>query len=54
MYEWYVTYAEIKLKLEEDMKKVAVSGDHSCLRILVAGCGNSTLCEDLANDGLHV
>ena len=47
IYEWYLPYADLKPLLQRD-----IIGFDKNPRILVPGCGNSSLCEDLANDGM--
>ena len=53
LYEWYVGYEDIKEILQTEIKGPTkhnlVDGNVS---ILVAGCGNSSLCEDLSRDGI--
>lgn len=46
-YEWYLSFHELKQYLSPDLEACSTLN----LDILVPGCGNSTLCEDLWKDG---
>jgi hypothetical protein len=46
-YEWYLSYESLKPELVPQLE--ACADLHS--EIVVAGCGNSTLCEDLWTNG---
>ena len=47
IYEWYLPYGDLKRLL---LPETARFGGSSA-RVLVPGCGNSSLCEDVARDG---
>lgn len=48
LYEWYLSYDEFKDILLPELSKI---GDFDSNIVLVTGCGNSMLCEDLYNSG---
>lgn len=48
LYEWYLSYDEFKDILLPELARI---GDFDSNKILVSGCGNSTLCEDIYNSG---
>jgi hypothetical protein len=48
LYEWYLSYDEFKDILLPELVKI---GDFDSNVILISGCGNSTLCEDLYHSG---
>jgi len=48
LYEWYLDYADFKDLLARDIMSLDTLKSSV---ILVAGCGNSELCEDLYRDG---
>lgn len=45
-YEWYLDFAQTRDYIEQEFKTMKLSIPY--LAVLVPGCGNSTLCEDLA------
>ena len=47
LYEWYLPYSALSGLILPELQRRG--GFHS--RVLVPGCGNSSLCEDLAIDG---
>ena len=49
LYEWYLSYDRLRPLLLPSLESLECHGGSD--RILVAGCGNSSLCEDLAADG---
>ena len=55
-YDWYQTYASLRHLLHPDALtastklSTAFSSKRDC-RILLLGCGNSTMCEDMIRDG---
>lgn len=52
LYEWYIGYQDIREILHEEAIKGSNEKDvYKNLSLLVAGCGNSSLCEDLSMDG---
>lgn len=52
-YEWYVSFENIKKQLLLDLRKCdsRLAIRNPPLKIMVSGCGNSTLCEDLWREG---
>ena len=48
LYEWYLPYSDIRSLL---MPELVRYGGVGIARILVPGCGNSSLCEDMMKDG---
>ena len=55
LYEWYVGYEEIREILFAEIKgspEAEFRVDRN-ISMLVAGCGNSSLCEDLSRDGMN-
>jgi hypothetical protein len=48
VYEWYLPYDSLKTSLFPELEACTCSLSQE---ILVAGCGNSTLCEDLWTSG---
>lgn len=50
LYEWYLPYSDLRRMLGPEIDRYGVRS----ARVLVPGCGNSSLCEDLANDGLQL
>lgn len=48
VYEWYVSFSDVEAVFQEDVKQTQAK-DNSL--ILVSGCGNSTLCEDISDKG---
>jgi hypothetical protein len=55
LYEWYVSYEEIREILFAEIKGSPEAEFHvdRNISMLVAGCGNSSLCEDLSRDGIY-
>ena len=51
VYEWYVSFSDIEVVFQEDVNELPAKGKSL---ILVSGCGNSTLCEDISNKGTAV
>lgn len=49
VYEWYASYQEIEKYIREDVS--SISSNAAGVNILVSGCGNSSLCEDLYHSG---
>lgn len=47
-YEWYVSFDDIKLKVDRD---ILDNSNNYAKSIMVSGCGNSSLCEDLEKYG---
>lgn len=47
LYEWYLPYSDLRLLLKPELDRFGGSS----ARLLIPGCGNSSLCEDLALDG---
>ncbi len=47
-YEWYLSFDTVYKYIAEDLNSAKLKRES---RFLVAGCGNSTLCEDLYNQG---
>lgn len=47
-YEWYLLYDEFKEFL---LPELVQNGSFELAKVLVTGCGNSTLCEDLSESG---
>ena len=54
LYEWYVGYEEIREILLTEIKGSPEAELHvdRNISMLIAGCGNSSLCEDLSRDGI--
>ena len=50
LYEWYIDYPEFYKLLVDDLSRLD-KGDQKSSSIVHAGCGNSSLCEDLYKDG---
>lgn len=50
LYEWYLPYSALAGLIRPELERRG--GFHS--RVLVPGCGNSSLCEDLATDGSNL
>ena len=56
LYEWYLGYEEIREILLNEIKgspKDELNDVDRNISMLVAGCGNSSLCEDLSRDGIY-
>ena len=50
LYEWYLSYDEFSSLLLPELSK---KDEYEIGEILVSGCGNSSLCEDLQNSGIQ-
>ena len=50
-YEWYLSYDEFKDFL---LPELSQNGSFESVKVLVTGCGNSMLCEDLSESGEKV
>ncbi len=48
LYEWYLSFLELRHYLFQELSKFGMS-----CPLLVTGCGNSTLCEDLLQCGMN-
>ena len=48
LYEWYLSFDEFSSLLLPELSQI---GEFEDSKILVSGCGNSSLCEDLQNSG---
>jgi hypothetical protein len=48
-YEWYLSFADLKEFLIPEIHRYGSSA-----RVLVSGCGNSSLCENLAQCGQYL
>ena len=48
LYEWYLSFDEFSSLL---LPELSQTGDFQNSKILVSGCGNSSLCEDLHKSG---
>jgi len=53
-YEWYVSYERLRPPLLADLLQQQTTRSGGGCRVLVAGCGNSTLCEDLHAEGENI
>jgi hypothetical protein len=53
LYEWYIDYPEFYKLLMNDLSRLN-KGQQKSSSIVHAGCGNSSLCEDLYKDGACV
>ena len=52
IYEWYLNFDEIKSLLVPDIVNARKEVANATGDVLVAGCGNSSMCEDLFNAGV--
>lgn len=48
-YEWYVSFNDIKFNIDRDISSLDYNSNK--FSIMVSGCGNSSLCEDLETNG---
>jgi hypothetical protein len=54
-YEWYVSFDAIRDRLVTDLRKCEsqVRMRNPPYEVMIAGCGNSTFCEDLWREGFQ-